>query len=232
MPTRGESEEDQPFPQFTDVDESEGGQNEMNGDTTADVRNLVERLRNGDHSAKRDLLERVYHRLRRITAGMLRKEYPRLLARHELNSVVDEAWMRLGKALEGTHPESAEAFYNLMFCKVRHVLLAIASRQDREDARRQDAPRFLEGSGSEAPFEAEDSTYEPSRLAVWTEIHREVEGLPDDQRTVFGFHYFAEFPQSEIARLMDLHPKQVSRLWLAATMRLAERLDGIEELIS
>jgi RNA polymerase sigma factor (sigma-70 family) len=203
----------------------------MNGDTTGDVRDLIERLRNGDDAAQRDLLERVYHRLRRITAGTLRKEFPRLLARQELNSIVDEAWMRLRKALEGTRPESAEAFYGLMFCKVRQLLFDIARRQDREDARRQDAPRDLEGSGSEVRFDVEDSTYEPSRLAVWTEIHREFENLPDDQRTVFDFHYFAEFPQSEIARLMDLHPKQVSRLWIAATRQLAQRLHGLEELI-
>ncbi len=204
----------------------------MNGDTTGDIRDLIERLRHGDESARRDLLERVYHRLRRITAGILRKEFPRLLARHELNSIVDQAWMRLNRALDGTRPESAEAFYGLMFCKVRQLLFDIARRQSREDARRQDAPRDQQGSGSEVPFDIEESTYEPSRLAFWTEFHREVEDLPGDERTVFDFHYFAEFPQSEIARLMDLHPKQVSRLWLAATMRLAQRLDGIEELIS
>ena len=51
-----------------------------------------------------------------------------------------------------------------------------------------------------------------------------------EQRAVFRFHYFADMPQSEIARLMDLHPRQVSRLWLAATMRLADRLSGLEEL--
>ena len=38
------------------------------GDTTADVGDLIERLRNGDDSARRALLERVYHRLRRIAA--------------------------------------------------------------------------------------------------------------------------------------------------------------------
>ena len=71
---------------------------------------------------------------------------------------------------------------------------------------------------------------EPSRLAFWTEIHREVGRLPQDQRAVFRFHYFAEIPQAEIARLLDLHPREVSRLWVKATMRLARRLSGLEEL--
>jgi RNA polymerase sigma factor (sigma-70 family) len=197
-------------------------------DTTADVRDLIERLRHGDDSARRALLERVYHRLRRIAAAVFRKDFYRLRDRHDLDSVVDETWARLLKALEQTTPESAAEFYSLMFHKVRQVLLDMARRQTRDDARRQAGLLGEQEAGDDAPFEVSDSTHDPSRLAFWTEFHREVESLPDNQRAVFDFHYFAEFPQAEIARLLDLHPKQVSRLWIAATMRLAQRLEGIE----
>ncbi len=64
----------------------------MNGETTADVGNLIERLRRGDESARRELLDRVYHRLRRIAAATFRKEFHRLRGRHDVDSVVDEAW--------------------------------------------------------------------------------------------------------------------------------------------
>ena len=67
----------------------------MSGDTTADVHDLIERLRRGDDSARRALMDRVYDRLCRIAATTLRAQFPRLADRHELNSVVDEAWMRL-----------------------------------------------------------------------------------------------------------------------------------------
>jgi hypothetical protein len=43
----------------------------MNGETTSDVRDLIERLRAGDDSARQALLERVHHRLRRIAAAVL-----------------------------------------------------------------------------------------------------------------------------------------------------------------
>jgi RNA polymerase sigma factor (sigma-70 family) len=201
------------------------------GDTTADVRDMIERLRRGDDSARRELLERVSHRLHRIAASTLRKDFPDLRAHHEINSVVGEAWVQLLKALETTHPATAEDFYRLVFRKVRHVLLDMARRQRREEARMEDRPNSS-ASDYNAAYEVGDTTYEPSRLAFWTEIHREVARLPEDQRSVFRFHYFAELPQSEIARLLDLPPKKVSRLWLAATMRLAQRLGGIEELIS
>jgi RNA polymerase sigma factor (sigma-70 family) len=199
--------------------------------TDSDVRKLIERLGDGDVAARKDLLERIHHRLTRIAASSMQR-FPRLRALHDVDSVVDDAWVQLMKALETTRPETPEAFYRLVFRKVRHVLLDMSRRQGREDARRRDGPPGPGSTNSPAPFEIADTTMEPSRLAFWTEIHREVGRLPKDQRAVFRFHYFAELPQADIARLLDLHPRQVSRLWMAATMRLARRLSGLEDLKS
>jgi RNA polymerase sigma factor (sigma-70 family) len=208
-----------------------GGDAMISGETTADVRNLIGRLREGDDSARRALLERIYHRLRRIAASMLGR-YPRLQARNDVDIVIGDAWLQLMKALETARPESPEIFYRLVFRKIRHVLLDMTRRQAREDYLKQEMPPGPGSSNAQVPFEVEDKTWEPSRLAFWTEVHREVARLPAQQRAVFRFHYFADMPQSEIARLMGLHPRQVSRLWLAATMRLADRLSGLEELNS
>jgi RNA polymerase sigma factor (sigma-70 family) len=202
----------------------------MSGDTTADVRDLIKRLQAEDESARRELLERVHERLRRIAAATLRKEFPRLRDRHDLGSVVDEAWMRLLKTLEQHRPASAEEFYGLMFHKVRQVLLDMARRQTRDDDRWRQPITGAQDSGAAPTLDVGDSSHDPARLAFWTEFHHQVARLPDNQRIVFDFHYFAEFPQSEIARLLKLEPKQVSRLWLAATRQLAQWLNGIEEL--
>jgi RNA polymerase sigma factor (sigma-70 family) len=203
----------------------------MSSDTTANVQDFIERLRRGDMSARAALLERIYHRLRRIAAAVLHRDFHRLEVHHDLDSVVDEAWAQLMKALEATHPATADDFYRLIFRKVRHVLLDMARRQRRDEVRRYGDLPEEDSSGPVSPYDRSDTTYEPSRLAFWTEFHREVENLPDDQRSVFDLHYFAEFPQAEIARLLEMHPKQVSRLWIAATVGLAERLDGIEDLL-
>ncbi len=201
----------------------------MSGHTTTDVGELIERLRAGDPSARRALLERIQHRLRRIAAAMMRR-FPTVSGRHDVNSVVGNAWMRLMKALETVRPETPDRFYRLVFRKVRHVLLDMARRQAREDRLTPARSPRPDASDSRLPYDVADTTLEPSRLAFWTEIHREVGRLPEDQRAVFRFHYFAEIPQSEIARLLDLHPREVSRLWVKATMRLARRLSGLEEL--
>lgn len=200
----------------------------MNSETTRDVRYLIERLRQGDDSARRALLERVYHRLCRIAAATLHAEFPRLRDHHELHSVVDQAWIRLLEALETTQPATAEEFYSLMFHKVRHVLLDLARRKSREDARVRQAPGGRDDSNSPSRFEPGDATDDPALLAFWTEFHQEVANLPDSERAVFDFHYYAEFPQAEIAQLLNLHPKQASRLWLSATGKLGRWLKGLQ----
>jgi RNA polymerase sigma factor (sigma-70 family) len=201
----------------------------MSGDTTADVRDLIDRLRAGDDSARKALLERVAHRLHRIASATLRKEFYRLRAHHDTDSVVSETWMRLEKALKTYHPESPEDFYSFMFLKVRQVLLDMARGQTRHDDRFKPTDfRNEGGSGDSTPVEPGDSTHDPAGLVFWTEFHEQVGRLPDDQRLVFDFHYFANFPQAEIARLLDLHPKAVSRLWIAATSSLGRWLRGVE----
>ena len=77
-----------------------------------------------------------------------------------------------------------------------------------------------------AAFDQADTTHDPGRLAVLTEFHEQIEKLPDDQRRVFEMHYYGGFSQAETAQMLGLHKKQVSRLWLAATGRLARWLDG------
>jgi DNA-directed RNA polymerase specialized sigma24 family protein len=208
----------------------------MNGDTTADLQDLIDRLRHGDDSARRALLERVYHRLRRIAAATLQRQFPRLRTSHELDSVVDEAWAQLMKALETARPPTAEAFYRLAFRKVRHVLLDMARRQGRLDARREAEPPGPDGSDSRAPLEIGDTTHEPSRLAFWTEIHREVARLPQDQRTVFRFHYFLAALKGRQANLGSDHPETLTAMSNVAstyrdTGRLADALPLYEQVL-
>jgi DNA-directed RNA polymerase specialized sigma24 family protein len=44
---------------------------------------------------------------------------------------------------------------------------------------------------------------------------------------VFELHYYLGLPQTEIARALDLHPRKVSYLWVAATEKLAGELAGL-----
>ena len=196
------------------------------GDTSADLENLIDRLRRGDATARRELLERAHDRMLRIAARIFQDDFPGLHGRHDLESVVSEVWMRLVVALEATVPETVEGFFGLVFVKVRQVLLDMAQGQRRVDARRRHAPLDAAESEALAAFDQADTTHDPCRLALLTELHEEIGKLPDQQRIVFDLHYYGGFSQAEIAQMLEVHRKQVSRLWLAATGRLALWLEG------
>lgn len=200
----------------------------MTDDSSADLQDLIERLRSGDDTAHRELLERAHNRLLRIAATIFKEDFPGLRGRHDLESVVSEVWIRLAGALETVHPETVDGFFGLVFQKVRHVLLDMAKRQRRDDARGQVG--LIEGSDPEVHRDVDpaDTTHEPTRLAALTEFHRQVEKLPDAERSIFELHYYGDFSQAEIAQIQGLQPKQVSRLWLAATGRLARWFGGFE----
>jgi RNA polymerase sigma-70 factor (ECF subfamily) len=196
-------------------------------DTTADLQLLIDRLRQGDDAARRLLLQRAHDRLLKIAATVFRQDFPALQGRHDLESVVSEVWMRLVGALETTRPETVEGFFGLVFVKVRQVLLDMAQRQRRLDARRAERPKEAGNSDAPAEFDCPDTTHDPGRLAVLTEFHEQIEKLPEDQRRIFELHYYGGFSQAEIAQMLGLHRKQVSRLWLTSTGRLARWLDGL-----
>ncbi len=203
---------------------------DMTGDTTADLQGLIDRLRRGDDSARAELLTRAYQRLRRIAASMYHRDFPRLKDRHDLESVVDESWPRLMRALETARPPTVEDFLRLVAHKVRQVLLDMADQQRRRDDLVRDG--LLNAPEDPGRIEPADNSLDPGRLALLTEFHRHVENLPEDQRTVFDLHYYTDLPQAEIARLLGLHPRKVSYLWVAATEQLAEWLDGLPEFLA
>jgi RNA polymerase sigma factor (sigma-70 family) len=142
--------------------------------------------------------------------------------------VVHETWLRLIQALDKADPPTVADFFRLAAHKIRQVLLDMAERQKRLDQRE----TFLSRGDSQASARRElgDQTYDGSRLALWTEFHNKVARLEDAERSVFEMHYYLGLPQAEIARVLELHPRKVSYLWVAATEKLAAELAEVGAL--
>jgi RNA polymerase sigma factor (sigma-70 family) len=200
----------------------------MDQDTTVQLQSLLDRLRQGDKSARREFLEQVCARLRRLAATILFGSFPALQKRHDVDSVVHETWLRLMQALDKADPPTVADFFRLAAHKIRQVLLDMADRQRRIDQRE----TFLSRGDSQLSGRNEPSnqTYDGAQLAQWTEFHNKVGRLEEPERTVFEMHYYLGLPQAEIARTLELHPRKVSYLWIAATEKLAEEIRGFEGL--
>jgi RNA polymerase sigma factor (sigma-70 family) len=195
-------------------------------DDSVVLQELLDRMKAGDRAARRELLDRACARLSRLANTMLAGSFPALRQHHELDSVVHETWLRLAQALDQVEPPTVADFFRLAAHKIRQVLLDLADRQRRRAAREVSGPGGDSGSGDFAA--AAGQTLDPARLALWSEFHARVANLPEDQRQVFELHYYLELPQAEIARMLGLHPRKVSYLWVAGTERLADELEGVE----
>ena len=188
----------------------------MTDDASIVLQALIDRIKQGDHAARRELLDRACDRLRRLVARMFAGSFANLQQRHELDSVVHETWLRLAQALDKVEPPTVADFFRLAAHKIRQVLLDMADRERRK------LSREGLGIGGDSTAEPGQQTLDPARLAQWTEFHRQVADLNDEERAVFEMHYYLDVPQAEIARLLDLHPRQVSRRWISATEKLAD----------
>jgi RNA polymerase sigma factor (sigma-70 family) len=186
-------------------------------DTTEQMQALIDRLAQGDESAREQLIERAYERLRRLAAGMFHRSFPALSRRHELDSVLSDTYLRLRQALESVRPSTVAEFFGLAARKIRHVLLDMIERQKRLDERHVEA-----AARPEAVLAQGDDTHDPAELALWTEFHRVVTELPEQERTVVELRFYGGLTNEEIARLLKLPPRKVSYLWVAATERLAD----------
>jgi RNA polymerase sigma factor (sigma-70 family) len=155
---------------------------------------------------------------------MLHGSFPELARCHEVDSVVHETWVRLLQALDKTQPPTVVDFFRLAAHKFRQVLLDMAQSERRRGQRE---ALGLSGADSQEPSaSAASTTYDPARLALWTEFHEKVGTLSEQERAVFEMHYYLELPQAEIARVLGLHPRKVSYLWIAATEKLGEGLEA------
>jgi len=197
-------------------------------DSSAELQQLIDRFPSGDSAVRRELLARSFDRLRRLTAKMLGESFPRLQAGHDLDSVVNETWIRLVRALEQTSPGTVQEFFGLAAHKIRQVLLDMARKQTRLD-RQNERELMVADSGGDSALQQD--THNPLRLSMWTEFHARVPNLPDDERQMFEMHYYLEVPQVEIARLMNITPRQASRLWVSALERLTEGFAEVEEFV-
>lgn len=199
----------------------------MNGDQTMEIQRWIEGLGTGDAAAREKLLACAAGRLARLTHKML-KDYPGVHRWEQTDDVLQNATLRLCRALEAVKPPSVRDFFRLAAVQIRRELIDLA--------RRYAGPAGLgahytsrAGCGGEmvAPeVEAADSTYNPGRLAEWTDFHARVGALPDEPREVFDLLFYQGLSPAEAAAVLGVSERTVKRRWQAARLALHEALGG------
>jgi len=179
---------------------------------TAELHNLVDRMRAGDRAAADDLHRVTSARLERLARKML-AGYPAARRQGDTNDVLQGALIRLVRSLEAVRPDSTRSFFNLAAVHMRRELL---------DLSRAAACRPVFSKMQSDGGESEDLLVErsDSDLDRWTRLHTAVEELPMEEREVFSLTFYHRWKQAQIAELLGISDRQVRRLWADACNRL------------
>jgi RNA polymerase sigma-70 factor (ECF subfamily) len=198
-------------------------------DDTSVIEGLVDRLRRGDVSAREALIGCAYRRLELLTRKML-KGCPGVARWEETDDVVQNALIRMDRALKTVAPASARDFFRLAAAQVRRELIDLA--------RHYYGPRGMgvhqqtqagqvdrtDPAGLAPPMT--DTTYEPVRLAAWAEFHSAIEGLAEADRELFDLLWYQGLTQAEAGAILGVSERTVNSRWLVARVRLTDALGG------
>jgi RNA polymerase sigma-70 factor (ECF subfamily) len=195
------------------------------GETTL-IGQLLGRLRAGDVQARDELLEIAGARLNRLARKMLRS-YPGVARWEQTDDVLQNAALRLHRALREVTPESPRSFFNLAAVLMRRELIDLARHHYGPHGlgahHKSVGQADTRGTAIEGPATETD---EPGALADWGEFHDRVEALPDEPREVFNLIWYQGLTQAEAAEVLGLTERVVKWRWRAARLALHEALNG------
>jgi RNA polymerase sigma-70 factor (ECF subfamily) len=189
------------------------------------LQDCLERLQTGDETARDELLQHTHERLQRLTRKML-KGFPRVRRWAETDDVLQNALVRLLRALHAVPLASVRDFFNLSTELIRRELLDLARHYYGPQGI--GAKHATRGASSRAsPLDDKaDSSPQASTLTAWCEFHQQVSELPEDEREVVGLLYYQGLTQAEAARHLHVTVRTVQRRWQSALLKLHRILKG------
>jgi RNA polymerase sigma-70 factor (ECF subfamily) len=183
---------------------------------TTELRDLLGPVAAGDRAARDELLRRVAGNLERLTHKLL-AAYPTVRRWEETDDVVQNATLRLLRALEHVSPADPRQFFGLAAQQIRRELIDLA--------RHYYGPHGLGANYASRGGSAPDAAApDGSGLADWQEFHEGVARLSEADREVFGLLYYQGLNQAEAAQLLGLSVAAVQQRWQRARLRLHDLL--------
>jgi RNA polymerase sigma-70 factor (ECF subfamily) len=200
----------------------------MDSDDTlaSDLADCLDRLAAGDAAARDRILELTQARLR-VLAHRLLHRFPQVRRWEETDDVLQNASLRLHRALAEVHPGSARD------------LLALAARQIHRElidlARKHAGPRAYGGNHGTNVAPGEDRSFPLHHVELaatpdegidrWTAFHDAVSSLPAADREVFDCVWYMGCNQRTAARLLACSERTVKSRWRNARNALRAALD-------
>jgi RNA polymerase sigma factor (sigma-70 family) len=191
---------------------------------TTQLRRWAARMRAGDRAACDEMLRAAHVRLQHLARKMMQR-FPGVARWEETGDLLQNALLRLLRALQDVEPTSVRDFFGLAAKHMRLELLDLARRYR---SRHINGPSHLAGAGGRdsalaAPDPAAPAE-DPDELDRWSAFHEAVERLPVEQREVVGLIYYHGWTQAEVAEYLCLSKRTVQRYWATALLTVHEQL--------
>ncbi len=194
--------------------------------STVIVQRLLDMLHAGDPNAPQQLLDVSTQRLRHLSRKIL-SDIPGVKRWEDTDDLLQNGSIRLWKALEKHHPPTTLDYFRLAAAVIRRELIDLSRHYFGPEGMGTNLLR----SGNVAPDDgfrraeqASDESHEPQELGRWTEFHEYIEGLPDEDRTLFDLLWYQGLTLGEAAELTGISERTIRRRWKSARVQVYQRL--------
>ena len=188
--------------------------------STTRLQAWLDRLQTGDPAAPDELLRRVGGRLERL-ARKMRGRFPGVRRWAETGDVLQNASLRLLRALQEVRPASTREFFSLAAEQLRRELLDLSRHFfGPQGAGANHASQAGHPESPETACEPADRTDDGAEHERWCAFHEAVEQLPAEEREVVGLVFYHGWTQAQIAELFQVTERTVRRRWQSACLKL------------
>jgi RNA polymerase sigma-70 factor (ECF subfamily) len=188
---------------------------------TTQLRGWLDRIQAGDLSAREELLGAFRVQLEALARRMLRR-FPAVARWEQTSDVLQNALLRLMRALPEVMPASRARFFGLAAEQMRRELLDLA--------RHYQGPLGLGAhhaswppAGESQPPEPADHSDDPEDLERWLAFHEGVAQLPEAEREAVDLLFYHGLNQEDAAALLGVSVRTLQRRWKDAVLRLRSR---------
>jgi RNA polymerase sigma factor (sigma-70 family) len=203
--------------------------------STTQLQVWIDLMNSGDRRkwkpALNGLIQNAGDRLLRLTRKMLR-DYSRLRRWVESGDVLQNALIRLDRALRSETPASVKAFFDLATLQIRRELMDLARQffgPQGLAANHETSGRQKKHEGALPPRYDRGVTKEgPSEVAAWHELEELIAGLPEEERAVFNLRWYHGLEHAEAAAVLGVSVPTVKRRWQEVRSRLGKILKAAE----
>ena len=189
-------------------------------DSTGEITRLLRLLHSGDRGVEGQLIELIYGELRRIAAVRMRSERPG----HTLTptALVNEAWLRLGSEWQG-YVEDRRHFLAVVSTAMRRVLVDHARARQAQKRDGVLAREPIEEFQIAAPESDE-------MLLALNDALERMSAINPRWVRVVELRYFSGLSEDEVATVLGLTRRTVTRDWAMARAWLFGELHGGEQM--